>query len=52
MQELLNTIRQCEFCVAHLPKGARPIIEASKNSKILLVSQAPGRVVHESRNAD
>ncbi len=48
MQELLNTIRQCEFCVAHLPKGARPIIEASKNSKILLVSQAPGRVVHES----
>ena len=48
MQQLLNTIRQCEVCVKHLPLGPRPIIEASVDSKILLVSQAPGRVVHES----
>lgn len=48
MQNLLDTIRQCEVCLKHLPQGARPIIEASKASKILLISQAPGRVVHES----
>ena len=48
MKELLKTIRQCEVCKAHLPLGPRPIVEASKNSKIVLISQAPGRVVHES----
>ena len=48
MQNLLDSIRQCEVCIKHLPQGARPIIEASKDSKILLISQAPGRVVHES----
>jgi len=48
MQHLLDAIRQCEVCINYLPNGARPIIEASKDSKILLISQAPGRVVHES----
>lgn len=48
MHNLLATIRQCELCATHLPLGARPIIEASKDSKILLISQAPGRVVHNS----
>jgi len=48
MQQLLEEIRQCKHCVKYLPQGARPIVEASKNSKILLISQAPGRVVHES----
>jgi len=48
MQQLLDTIRQCEVCAKHLPRGPRPIIEASVDSRILLVSQAPGRVVHES----
>ncbi len=48
MQHLLDTIRQCKVCIKHLPNGARPIIEATKKSKILLISQAPGRVVHES----
>ncbi len=31
-----------------MPLGPRPIIEATKKSKIVLISQAPGRVVHES----
>lgn len=48
MQNLLDRIRQCDVCIKHLPQGARPIIEASKDSKILLISQAPGRIVHES----
>lgn len=48
MEELLCKIRDCKVCSDHLPLGPRPIIEASKNSKIVLISQAPGRVVHES----
>lgn len=28
--------------------GPRPIIEANSNSRIVLISQAPGRIVHES----
>ena len=48
MQNLLNQIRQCDLCKEHLPYGPRPIVEASKDSKIVLISQAPGRVVHES----
>lgn len=48
MQKLLNKIRLCTLCEEHLPLGAKPIIEASLNSKIILISQAPGRVVHQS----
>ena len=48
MQDLLKEIRACDVCREHLPLGPRPIIEAVKNSKIILISQAPGRVVHES----
>ena len=48
MQGLLKEIRACDVCREHLPLGPRPIIEAVKNSKIILISQAPGRVVHQS----
>lgn len=48
MQDLLQKIRQCDICEAHLPLGARPIVEGHINSKIVLVSQAPGSVVHKS----
>ena len=48
MKQLLSEIRDCTLCEKNLPLGPRPIIEASKKSKILLISQAPGRVVHES----
>lgn len=48
MEELLKCIRDCTICKEHLPLGPNPIIEAKKNSKIVLISQAPGRIVHES----
>lgn len=51
MQELLYSIRDCRVCEDHLPLGPNPIIEATKKSKIVLISQAPGRVVHNSRKA-
>ncbi|MBW2961623.1 uracil-DNA glycosylase family protein [Mesonia aestuariivivens] len=48
MKKLLKEVRDCTFCEPHLPLGARPIISGNERSKIILISQAPGRVVHES----
>lgn len=48
MKQLLKSIRQCDVCENHLPLGSRPIIDLSPSTKILLMSQAPGRVVHQS----
>jgi len=48
LEELLTTIRKCTVCKDHLPLGPRPIVEATPNSRIILISQAPGRIVHES----
>ena len=51
MQKLLSEIRGCEVCKAHLPLGPRPIVAGTKKSKIVLVSQAPGRKAHEQNKA-
>ncbi|TAL75392.1 MAG: uracil-DNA glycosylase family protein [Rhodanobacter sp.] len=41
-------IRACTLCAAHLPLGPRPVLQASRTSRLLVTSQAPGRKVHES----
>lgn len=51
METLLSTIRACEVCKEHLPLGPLPMVEASQQSKIILVGQAPGRKVHETQKA-
>ncbi|WP_179009358.1 uracil-DNA glycosylase family protein [Winogradskyella forsetii] len=51
MQELLHNISQCKICKAHLPLGPNPILSAHKNSRIILLSQAPGRIAHEKSKA-
>ncbi len=48
MNDLLCKIRDCRICEDHLPLGPKPIIEATKSSKIVLISQAPGRIVHNT----
>lgn len=48
MKQVLTNIRNCTLCEKHLPLGPKPILRAHKNSKIVLISQAPGRVVHQS----
>lgn len=45
---LLNEIRACTICAAHLPRGVRPIVQVGSNARILIVGQAPGRRVHKS----
>ncbi len=48
MNELLKEIRQCTLCSDVLPAGPRPVLEASPNSKIVIIGQAPGSVVHST----
>ncbi len=51
MKGLLTEIRSCSVCKPFLPLGANPIISASPKSKIVLASQAPGRIAHEHSKA-
>jgi uracil-DNA glycosylase len=48
LTHLLGEIRACRICEAHLPLGPRPVLQASATSRLLIVSQAPGRKVHMS----
>ncbi len=48
MKELLLQIDQCRVCASVLPVGARPIMAAGPHSKIVIISQAPGRKVHDT----
>lgn len=48
MKKLLTEIRSCTFCKSFLPNYPKPIIQASKNAKILVIGQAPGQKVQNS----
>lgn len=48
MKLLLEEIRQCQICSEFLPNAPRPILQASSNSKILIIGQAPGQKVQQS----
>ena len=45
---VLQDVRACRLCVDHLPLGPRPLLVAHPASRIVLISQAPGRAAHES----
>jgi len=51
MQKLLKEIRACEVCKSHLPLEPRPIVSGTIKSKIVLVSQAPGKKAHDHNKA-
>ncbi|MDE2280118.1 MAG: uracil-DNA glycosylase family protein, partial [Xanthomonadaceae bacterium] len=48
LEPLLAEVRACRLCSAHLPLGPRPVVQASSRSRLLIVSQAPGRKVHDT----
>ncbi len=48
IEDLLSDIRSCKICENVIPHEIRPVLQASRNSKILIAGQAPGRFVHES----
>ncbi|HET6631917.1 MAG TPA: uracil-DNA glycosylase family protein [Rhodanobacteraceae bacterium] len=48
VETVLADIRACRLCEHSLPLGPRPVLQASASSRLLIVSQAPGRRVHLS----
>src|SRR5690606_7762064 len=45
---LMARVRACRLCESALPLGCRPVVQASPRARLLIVSQAPGRKVHET----
>jgi uracil-DNA glycosylase len=45
---LLERVRACRECAAHLPLGPRPVLRASPAARLMIVGQAPGTRVHET----
>jgi uracil-DNA glycosylase len=45
---LLDEVRDCTICSAHLPGGPRPVVQIHPDARLLIAGQAPGRKVHES----
>ena len=48
MKTLLSEIKNCKVCEPYLPLGANPVLFASTKSKIIIIGQAPGKIVHET----
>lgn len=45
---VLKDARACRLCADRLPHDPRPLLQASRASKILIIGQAPGVRAHES----
>jgi len=48
LEDLLRKVRGCRHCEAHLPQGARPVVQAGGKARIVVIGQAPGSRVHAS----
>ena len=48
LETLLEAVRACRACEAHLPLGPRPVLRAAAAARILIVGQAPGLRVHNT----
>lgn len=48
MDKLLIQIKNCKECEHHLKDGVNPIIAANSKSKLIIIGQAPGRIVHNT----
>ncbi len=48
MQDLLHQIADCEVCKGLLPHEPRPVMNATVQSKVVIIGQAPGSKVHQT----
>jgi uracil-DNA glycosylase len=48
LPDLLHDIRFCAVCKASLPLAPRPIVQAGRLARVLVIGQAPGRRAHDS----
>ena len=46
LSALLSEVRACTLCAHELPLGPRPVVQAGRRARILVVGQAPGTKVH------
>lgn len=48
LKSLLREVRACAICEAELPFGPRPVVRLASSARLLIISQAPGKKVHET----
>ena len=48
LAKALSEVRACRLCAADLPLGPRPVLHVAAETRVLLLSQAPGTKVHET----
>ena len=48
MENLIKDIKSCTLCATSLPYAPKPIFSFVKDSKILIIGQAPGQKVQDS----
>ncbi len=48
LKNQLTEISKCNLCEPYLELGVRPVLTANEKSKIIVIGQAPGIVVHRS----
>ncbi len=46
--QLQAEIRRCQICLPYLEFGVNPVVSFSAESKILVIGQAPGSIVHST----
>ena len=48
LKRLLRDVRACRICEPDLPLGPRPVFRLARSARLLIISQAPSRKVHQS----
>jgi uracil-DNA glycosylase len=48
LPQLLERVRACTVCTAHLPNPPKPVLRAKATARLMIVGQAPGRKVQET----
>lgn len=48
MNALYDEIRKCKVCLPELEHGVNPILSVSADSKVAIIGQAPGSIVHRT----
>jgi uracil-DNA glycosylase len=48
LDTLVEAVRACTVCAAHLPSVPRPVLQVHRAARILIAGQAPGRKVQAS----
>jgi len=48
MLELLAEIKACQICLPDLQDGVNPVVSFHKDSKVAVIGQAPGSIVHRT----